>query len=92
MSAEPTFQWVLSVAPPIRLEEMSGSKKHQVWQAVKAVVPPLVLIFEDVHWADASSVRLIEQLHDGHRRRIAGAVAVVEDGGFVAVAIAALFS
>jgi tripartite ATP-independent transporter DctM subunit len=31
-------------APPIRLEEMSGSKKHQVWQAMKAVVPPLVLI------------------------------------------------
>ena len=32
------------VAPPIKLEEMSGSKKHQVWQAVKAIVPPLVLI------------------------------------------------
>jgi tripartite ATP-independent transporter DctM subunit len=32
------------VAPPIRLEAMSGSKKHQVWQAMKAIVPPLVLI------------------------------------------------
>ena len=32
------------LAPPIRLEEMTGTKKHQVWQALKAVVPPLVLI------------------------------------------------
>jgi tripartite ATP-independent transporter DctM subunit len=32
------------LAPPIRLEEMSGSKKYQVWQALKAIVPPLVLI------------------------------------------------
>ena len=31
-------------APPIRLEEMTGSKRHQVFQALKAVVPPLVLI------------------------------------------------
>jgi tripartite ATP-independent transporter DctM subunit len=32
------------LAPPIRLEEMSGSKKYQIWQALKAIVPPLVLI------------------------------------------------
>jgi len=32
------------LAPPIRLEEMTGSKKHQVFQALKAIVPPLVLI------------------------------------------------
>src|SRR5210317_1493037 len=32
------------LAPPIRLDQMSGSKKHQVWFALKAVVPPLVLI------------------------------------------------
>ena len=32
------------LAPPIRLEEMTGSKKQQVFQALKAVVPPLVLI------------------------------------------------
>ena len=32
------------LAPPIRLDELSGSKKHQVWQALKAIVPPLVLI------------------------------------------------
>ena len=31
-------------APPIRLEQMTGSKSHQVFQALKAVVPPLVLI------------------------------------------------
>jgi len=32
------------LAPPIRLEEMTGSKKQQIFQALKAVVPPLVLI------------------------------------------------
>jgi len=32
------------LAPPIRLEEMTGSKKHQVFQALKAIIPPLVLI------------------------------------------------
>jgi tripartite ATP-independent transporter DctM subunit len=31
-------------APPIRLEQMTGSKSHQVYLALKAVVPPLVLI------------------------------------------------
>jgi len=32
------------LAPPIRLEEMTGSKRHQVFQALKAIIPPLVLI------------------------------------------------
>jgi tripartite ATP-independent transporter DctM subunit len=32
------------LAPPIRLDAMAGSKKQQVWKAVKAIVPPLVLI------------------------------------------------
>ena len=32
------------LAPPIELEQMTGSKQHQVFQALKAVVPPLVLI------------------------------------------------
>ena len=32
------------LAPPIRLDELSGSKIYQVWQALKAIVPPLVLI------------------------------------------------
>jgi len=32
------------LAPPIQLEEIHGSKKHQVFQALKAIVPPLVLI------------------------------------------------
>jgi tripartite ATP-independent transporter DctM subunit len=32
------------VAPPVRLDQVSGSKKQQVWQAAKAIVPPLVLI------------------------------------------------
>ena len=32
------------LAPPIRLEEAHGSKRQQVFQALKAVVPPLVLI------------------------------------------------
>jgi tripartite ATP-independent transporter DctM subunit len=32
------------LAPPIRLEELIGSKKQQVFQALKAIVPPLVLI------------------------------------------------
>jgi tripartite ATP-independent transporter DctM subunit len=32
------------LAPPIKLEEMTGSKKHQIFQALKAIVPPLVLI------------------------------------------------
>ena len=32
------------LAPPIRLEELTGSKKHQIFQALKAIVPPLVLI------------------------------------------------
>jgi tripartite ATP-independent transporter DctM subunit len=32
------------LAPPIELEQMTGSKQQQVFQALKAVVPPLVLI------------------------------------------------
>jgi tripartite ATP-independent transporter DctM subunit len=32
------------LAPPIRLDKMSGSKKHQVYTALKAIIPPLVLI------------------------------------------------
>ncbi len=32
------------LAPPIRLEEMRGSKKQQIFQALKAIIPPLVLI------------------------------------------------
>ncbi len=32
------------LAPPIRLEELVGSKKQQVFLALKAIVPPLVLI------------------------------------------------
>ena len=32
------------LAPPIRLEDASGSKREQVFRALKAVVPPLVLI------------------------------------------------
>ena len=32
------------LAPPIKLEEMTGSKKHQIFQALKAIIPPLVLI------------------------------------------------
>jgi tripartite ATP-independent transporter DctM subunit len=32
------------LAPPIELEEMTGTKGQQVFQALKAVVPPLVLI------------------------------------------------
>ena len=32
------------LAPPIHLEELTGSKKHQIFQALKAIVPPLVLI------------------------------------------------
>jgi tripartite ATP-independent transporter DctM subunit len=32
------------LAPPVRLEKMRGSKAHQVGQALKAIVPPLVLI------------------------------------------------
>ncbi len=32
------------LAPPVRLEELTGSKKHQVLQALKAIIPPLVLI------------------------------------------------
>jgi len=32
------------LAPPIRLEEMRGSKKQQIYQALKAIIPPLVLI------------------------------------------------
>ena len=32
------------LAPSIELEQMTGSKQHQVFQALKAVVPPLVLI------------------------------------------------
>jgi tripartite ATP-independent transporter DctM subunit len=32
------------LAPPIRLEDATGSKRQQVWYALKAVVPPLVLI------------------------------------------------
>ncbi|HKI51661.1 MAG TPA: TRAP transporter large permease subunit, partial [Geothermobacteraceae bacterium] len=30
--------------PPVRLEKMRGSKAHQIGQALKAIVPPLVLI------------------------------------------------
>jgi len=32
------------LAPPVRLEKMHGSKKEQVWRALKAIIPPLVLI------------------------------------------------
>jgi tripartite ATP-independent transporter DctM subunit len=32
------------LAPPVHLEELSGSKKHQVFLALKAIIPPLVLI------------------------------------------------
>ena len=32
------------LAPPIKLEEMVGSKKNQIFQALKAIIPPLVLI------------------------------------------------
>lgn len=32
------------LAPPIRLDLMTGSRKQQVFQALKAVIPPLVLI------------------------------------------------
>jgi tripartite ATP-independent transporter DctM subunit len=32
------------LAPPIRLEAVTGSKKQQILQALKAVIPPLVLI------------------------------------------------
>jgi len=32
------------LAPPIKLEKMKGSKKRQVLQALKAIIPPLVLI------------------------------------------------
>lgn len=32
------------LAPPIRLEELTGSKKNQIFQALKAIIPPLVLI------------------------------------------------
>jgi len=32
------------LAPPVKLEKMSGSKKHQVGQALKAIIPPLILI------------------------------------------------
>jgi tripartite ATP-independent transporter DctM subunit len=31
-------------APPIHLEDEHGTKKEQVWRALKAIVPPLVLI------------------------------------------------
>jgi tripartite ATP-independent transporter DctM subunit len=33
-----------NLAPPVRLEKMRGSKTHQIGQALKAIVPPLVLI------------------------------------------------
>ena len=32
------------LAPPVRLEESSGSKKQQIGRALRAIVPPLVLI------------------------------------------------
>ena len=32
------------LAPPVRLEKMRGSKAYQIGQALKAIVPPLVLI------------------------------------------------
>ncbi len=32
------------LAPPVRLEEMQGNKKQQILRALKAIVPPLVLI------------------------------------------------
>ena len=32
------------LAPPIRIEEASGSKSQQIWHALRAVIPPLVLI------------------------------------------------
>lgn len=33
-----------NLAPPVRLEEATGTKKQQVGHALKAIVPPLVLI------------------------------------------------
>jgi len=32
------------LAPPIKLEQMTGTKKQQIFQALKSVIPPLVLI------------------------------------------------
>ncbi|MCK4506998.1 MAG: TRAP transporter large permease subunit, partial [Desulfuromonadales bacterium] len=32
------------LAPPVQLEEMLGSKKQQILRALKAIIPPLVLI------------------------------------------------
>lgn len=32
------------LAPPVRLEEILGSKKKQIFTALKAIIPPLVLI------------------------------------------------
>jgi len=32
------------LAPPIQLDELVGSKKQQIFQALKAIIPPLVLI------------------------------------------------
>lgn len=32
------------LAPPVRLEEMTGTKGQQVFHALKAIIPPLVLI------------------------------------------------
>ncbi len=32
------------LAPPIRIEELVGSKKQQIFKALKAIIPPLVLI------------------------------------------------
>jgi len=31
-------------APPIRLEDTRGNKKQQIWRAMKAILPPLILI------------------------------------------------
>ena len=32
------------LAPPVRLEELTGSKKKQILQALKSIIPPLILI------------------------------------------------
>ncbi|MBE0501942.1 MAG: TRAP transporter large permease subunit [Desulfuromonadales bacterium] len=32
------------LAPPVHLEEVIGNKKQQIWHALKAIIPPLVLI------------------------------------------------
>jgi tripartite ATP-independent transporter DctM subunit len=36
--------WKKDLAPPVRLSESQGGKKQQLWRALKAIIPPLVLI------------------------------------------------